>query len=285
MTNPMQIEEIILKNDIRGISLMSKFIDHDSCKNASNLILSNLGTVFITTGFFILNAKAPETDGPPGAIFLGDALEKLGCKVIYITDKYCSPLLRAVKSNQSQIIEFPIMNINESEEYSKKLLQTETPNILISIERCGASADDKYRNMKNEDISNFTAKIDYLFNIHPKTIGIGDGGNEIGMGNIKDHISQSKTLVGYPTISEVTNLIISSVSNWGAYGLLAAISIKSNRNLLPSIKEQSSLIKKIVDLGAVDGFSGTKDYKVDGKDLEENAYILRQLHQLVDNNI
>ena len=105
------------------------------------------------------------------------------------------------------------------------------------------------------------------------------------MGNIKDHISKSKTLVDYPTTSEVTNLIISSVSNWGAYGLLAAISIKSKQNLLPSAKEQISLIKKIVDLGAVDGFSGTKDYKVDGKDLEENTYILRQLHQLVDNNI
>jgi len=285
MTNPMQIEEIILKNDIRGISLMSKFIDHDSCKNASNLILNNVGTVFITTGFFILSAKSPETDGPPGAIFLGNALETLGYRVTYITDKYCSSLLRASKSHEAQIIEFPIMNIDESKKYSEKLLQTENPNILISIERCGASVDYKYRNMKNEDISDFTAKIDYLFNIHPKTIGIGDGGNEIGMGNIKDHISKSKTLVDYPTTSEVTNLIISSVSNWGAYGLLAAISIKSKQNLLPSVKEQISLIKKIVDLGAVDGFSGTKDYKVDGKDLEENTYILKQLHQLVDNNI
>ena len=46
--------------------------------------------------------------------------------------------------------------------------------------------------MRNQDISDNTAKIDCLFGLHHKTIGIGDGGNEIGMGNIETHISKAK---------------------------------------------------------------------------------------------
>ena len=281
----MTIEEIILQNDVRGISKLSNFTEPDSCSNASNLILRNLGTVFITTGFFILSAQAPETDGPPGAIFLGNALEMLGYKVVYVTDKHCSFILDKFKSSQSSIIEFPIFDLTQSKKYSEKILEKESPSILISIERCGASFDQKYRNMRNQDISDNTAKIDCLFGLHPKTIGIGDGGNEIGMGNIETHISKAKTLVEYPTLSKVNNLIIASVSNWGGYGLLAALSIKSNRNLLPNVEYQEEVIKKTVASGAVDGFSGLKENKVDGKDLEENSYILNLLHELVKNKL
>ncbi len=167
----------------------------------------------------------------------------------------------------------------------EKNLEKDSPSILRSTDRCGASFDQKYRNRRNQDISDNTAKIDCLFGLHPKTIGIGDGGNEIGMGNIETHISKAKTLVEYPTLSKVNHLIIASVSNWGGYGLLAALSIKSNRNLLPNVEYQEEVIKKTVASGAVDGFSGLKENKVDGKDLEENSYILNLLHELVKNKL
>jgi hypothetical protein len=281
----MKIEEIILKHDTRGISNFSEAIAANSCASAATLILNNFGKVFITTGFYILSAKSAETDGPPGAIALGNALEKLGYEVIFITDMYCSSLLNAVRSKESKVIEFPIADQKTSKEYSAKLLTEENPNILISIERCGSSSDYKYRNMRNEDISDFTAKIDYMFNMHSQTIGIGDGGNEIGMGNITNQIIKSKTLVEFPTISEVRNLIIASVSNWGAYGLLAALSIQCNRILLPTKEDQEDLIIKLAQMGAVDGFSGSSEYKVDGKELEINSQILQELHNLVTKTI
>ena len=281
----MKIDDIILKHDTRGISKLSEAISDNSCLSAANLILNNSGKVFITTGFYILSAQSPETDGPPGAIALGNTLEKLGYEIVYITDKYCVSILNGLKSKKSRIIEFPILNQKKSKVYSEQLISKEEPNLLISIERCGASFDHKYRNMNNQDISDFTAKIDYLFNLHSKTIGIGDGGNEIGMGNIKNEISKSQTLVDYPTLSKVNNLIIASVSNWGAYGLLAALSIKSNSNLLPDKKDQENIIIKMIQMGAVDGFSGDSICKVDGKELEINSQILKELHELVNKNI
>src|SRR5262249_9775920 len=57
------------------------------------------------------------------------------------------------------------------------------------------------------------------------TIGIGDGGNEIGMGSLPRDIVEHDIPNG-PLIAATTrtdHLIVAGVSNWGAYGLLAAI--------------------------------------------------------------
>ena len=40
-----------------------------------DLILENKGLVFISIGFYIFSAQSSETDGPPGAIALGETLE------------------------------------------------------------------------------------------------------------------------------------------------------------------------------------------------------------------
>ena len=43
----------------------------------------------IVTGFYILARRAySETDGPPGEVAIGSALEQLGYDVAYVTDCY-----------------------------------------------------------------------------------------------------------------------------------------------------------------------------------------------------
>lgn len=276
------IEDIILDHDKRGISELRNLVPQDFCKRSSDLILENPGKVFITTGFYILTAGAAETDGPPGAIAIGNALEKLGYEIVYITDEYAFDMMRECKSEKSRVIDFPIMDKPESEEYAIELLSKENPSILLSIERCSAAQDDKYRNMRDLDITVNTARIDLLFNIHKTTIGIGDGGNEIGMGNVLDGVDKSDKLVSYPAVSTVNELIISSVSNWGGYGLISSLSMSTGKNVLPTIDEDMQIIRRIVDMGAVDGFSGEQTYKVDGFSLEENAHVLQRLHDILD---
>ena len=87
------------------------------------------------------------------------------------------------------------------------------------------------------DFSKFNAKVDYLFEQHPKTIGILDGGNEIGSGNYINEIENIGNIIEYPSIITTSESIISSTSNWGAYGLIAAISLHEKKNLLPTVKE------------------------------------------------
>ena len=282
MGSGLTIEDIILSNDQRGISELRDLVPADYCTRAAELILANTGTILITTGFYILSAGAAETDGPPGAIAIGVGLERLGYKVKYVADEHSSNLLRPYVAKSSDVIDFPITTLPKSVQYAEDILNTENPSVLISIERCAAAADGLYRNMRDLDISDQTAKVDLLFDMHSKTIGIGDGGNEIGLGNVIDGVAKSETLVSYPTVSKVTELIIASVSNWGGYGLLAALSISTDKNVLPTIEEDTERISKMVDLGAVDGFSGEEIYKVDGFDLTENAALLEKLHELVN---
>ena len=282
MGSGLTIEDIILSNDQRGISELRDLVPADYCTRAAELILANTGTILITTGFYILSAGAPETDGPPGAIAIGVGLERLGYKVKYVADEHSSNLLRPYVAESTDVIDFPITTLPKSVQYAEEILNTENPSVLISIERCAAAADGLYRNMRDLDISDRTAKVDLLFDMHSKTIGIGDGGNEIGLGNVIDGVAKSETLVSYPAISKVTELIIASVSNWGGYGLLAGLSISTGQNVLPTVEEDTQRISNMVDLGAVDGFSGERIHKVDGFDLAENAALLEKLHGLVN---
>ena len=52
--------------------------------------------VGIVSGFYVPAAAAGETDGPPGAKLLGQALTQLGIKVDYLTDEWNAPLFRAL---------------------------------------------------------------------------------------------------------------------------------------------------------------------------------------------
>jgi hypothetical protein len=134
--------------------------------------------------------------------------------------------------------------------------------------------------MHGLDISQYNAKLDYLFD-HAVTLGIGDGGNEIGMGNLMGHIRSVETLPDDPTSTRVNRLIIASVSNWGSYGLIAALSLLSKRRLLPSTQQEEEVICRMVDSGAVDGISTQRVYAVDGFSLGENRRTLERLNALL----
>ncbi|MBI2846421.1 MAG: DUF4392 domain-containing protein [Chloroflexi bacterium] len=277
----MTIEDVILSRDNRGISALRGHLPQNFCDEAARFILDNKGTAIIATGFYIRSAAAPETDGPPGAIAMGKALRSLGYNVHYVTDKYSASLLKATATSGEHLVEFPISDHESSQKFAKDLINKVRPTVLISIERCGFSKNKAYLNMRNLDISEFTAKIDYLFTNQKKTVGVGDGGNEIGMGNLAQFIPQVGTLVPDPAVTPVTKLVIASVSNWGAYGLVAALSLLAKKNLLISVDEEKQLIRKIVDLGAVDGISAQRKYAVDAFELEENAKTLAELHSLL----
>lgn len=238
------------------------------------------GSVFILTGWYIPACDAAETDGPAGALAIGRSLDALGFKTHYVSDGHAASLLRQ-STDPERVIEFPVAGSAESEAFAADLLESYAPTLVISIERPGFTGDGTYRNMRGVDISQYSAKLDYLVMAHARTIGIGDGGNEIGMGNLAEHIPAVGKLLDTPCITTVEHLIMASVSNWGAYGLVAALSQETGRNLLPTVEEESLLINRLVELGAVDGVLGKQQPTVDTFSLEENAAILERLRGIV----
>ena len=277
----MTIEDIILSRDQRGISALRKHLPVDFCDQAASLVSERPGTALIITGFYILAAKSNETDGPPGAIATGMALQSLGYEVVYISDKYTAPLMTALADSKARVVDFPIIDDEASKMFALDLLKELDPSVIISTERCGLTDEGLYRNMRGQDISEYTARVDHLFLNHPNTIGIGDGGNELGMGNLAEYTPGVHTLVKKPCVISSTRPIICSVSNWGCYGLIAAISLRRGRNLMPSIELERALVEQCVEMGSVDGKSHKVEPRVDGFTLEENSLALRELRDFV----
>ena len=247
----LDIEKIILQDDTRGMSSLYKRINKGFIERSTDLLLDTKGRIFICSGFYILNSKSPETDGPPGAISLAKTLEALDHDVYFVTDKYSKSIFEGM-SERNKVIEFPITSHAESNKIANDLIKSYDPQLVISIERAGLSFDGKYRNFRGVDFSDYNAKVDYLFEQLPNSIGIGDGGNEIGMGNYKKEILDLG-IYSNPSVITTTENIIASTSNWGAFGLIAGISKKIGKNFLPSVEEGKTMIEKTVELGAVEG--------------------------------
>mgnify|MGYP005848779995 CR=1 FL=1 len=278
------IEDLILQHDKRGISALRPYLPSNFCEQAAQLVLSNPGIAFIVTGFYIIDAEAPETDGPPGALAIGNALTNLDYPVYYVTDRFTESLMHNLTGTKDRVITFPLEDDAASQHYARELLRRYQPSLLISIERCGLTRDGTYLNMRGVDISRYNARIDYLFHHHQKTIGIGDGGNEIGMGNLAEVIPTAHPqLPRNPCVTRVTCPVIASVSNWGGYGLVAALSKLVRRHLLPSVEEERGLIERAVALGAVDGIKKKQVPGVDDFPLEDYSQVLRELHLLLAN--
>ncbi len=229
--------------------------------------------VAIVTGFYIPEAGAGETDGPPGAKVVGDALQKLGVTVDYLTDDFNAPLLAA-------------LGVDAVVEHSR-YLDSARPSHLVSIERAARARDGRYRNMRGHDITATTPPLDELFLEAGRrgltTIGIGDGGNEIGMGRVF-----AETLATIPHGHDIAAIIptdfciAAGVSNWGAYGLAGALSILADQDLLPTAGQCAAQIDAVVKGGgAVDGVTHRRESTVDGLPLADSLRMLEAIRQLI----
>lgn len=273
----MTIDELILVDDKRGISALAPHVPRDSCRRSAQRILdSSPKPVMIVTGFYEIKPGEIETDGPPGALAIGRAVSVLGYEAIYITDRYAARFLEAELEGEAEVIDFPITDSAASQAFADELLLQRPPAVVIAVERCGVTATGQYLNMSGQDLTPYTARTDYLFN-GSATIGVGDGGNEIGMGAVADVIKETPQLPDEPAITRTDEVIICSVSNWGAYGLVAALSSLAETDLLPSVEAESELITRMTERGAVDGAYLTPMAAVDGFSLEENARVLESL--------
>ena len=277
----IEIQNIILEHDYRELSLLSRIMNNFYIKESAEMILENInkGKIIISTGFFEIIPKTIETDGPPGAFSIGNAITKLGGEIIYLIESHTKDFI----GKDQKTIVFPNTTKEKSVEFAKTIIKDYKPSALISIERCGITENNRYLNISRQDISNYNAYIDVLFDLHNNTIGIGDGGNEIGMGNLHDQIVDISGLPDNPSTTTVSHLIISSCSNWGSYGLIAAISKIVGKNLLPSVEQGKKYIRKLVDNGAVEGMSGKKYYGVDGRNLDDDSVCLQRLHDNLKN--
>lgn len=271
-----RIEDTILCYSHRGITKIRPYLPQGYIAETAAAILGKpRKTIFLTTGFYIpTDSGAAETDGPPGIYALAKALSGLHFRPIIITDDICKGLF------EPEGLQVVYLTGQENGEDFHELLADYQPVAFLSVERCGHNDQRQYANMKGVSISEKTAPVDRLFELARRqgilTVGVGDGGNEIGMGNVAAALVREKVL-RHPCIVPADKLIIATTSNWGAFGLAAWLSILSSRNLLISFREYMSFLDSIVRKGCVDGISRKPQMTVDGFPPETEQEIFSRL--------
>lgn len=269
------LDQIILSYSQRGMDRIYNHYQKEFCKEAA-VAFNELkkGVVFIYTGFFVQNTG--ETDGPIGAYFLYKGLEKLGFEPIILTDIFSRDFFF-----DSRLI--CIKKGEDTRENFISLLNELKPVANFSIERLGRDKQGFYKNSKNEDISEFTPKLDLLYSLADTLkLAIGDGGNEIGMGVFYDFLKQN--VYANPCSIECDYPIIASVSNWGAYGFLAHLQFLTKVEILPSFSQINEFLEHILNKGAIDGLTKKAQMSVDSKSILVDKEILDKLNKLILNS-
>ena len=83
-----------------------------------------------------------------------------------------------------------------------------------------------------------------------------------------------------PAVVSSTKPVLGRSSDWGCYGIIAALSRLTKSDLLPTGKQVQDFIVDIVDRGVVTG-SGRKKYEVDGRSLDDQAELISRLRAVL----
>lgn len=255
--------------------------------------------VYVITGFYIPGATPPafETDGPLGAVFLCRALQPLGVSTWFLTEQRC---WRALAFGFANIDGKPAdLWANDSEPLamvathreSKQTPASATMSHTITLERVGPASDGRCYSMRGIDVTErHSPSFSGLYAAHcpGKTIGIGDGGNEIGMGKIP-HETIVKNIPNGDLIHcrvPTDHLIVCGVSNWGAYALAAGVyvlrGVKPPSDLFDPDREREILEVMVREGPLVDGVTGKQTATVDGLTWDEYVKPLIRIREILE---
>ncbi|XP_010159175.1 PREDICTED: UPF0317 protein C14orf159 homolog, mitochondrial, partial [Eurypyga helias] len=270
------------------------------------LSISHARSVLITTGFPTHFTYEPpeENDGPPGALAIAAILQALEKEVAIVTDQRAMNLNKKIieEAVQLGILKRPVPLLSYQRAGADSALMFLCENgdpgrprfdHLIAIERAGMAADGNYYNARKVNIKHLVDPIDELF-LAAQTIpgvtttGVGDGGNELGMGKVKDAVKKhikNGDVIACDVEADFT--IVAGVSNWGGYAIACALYVLSTcethdrylrkavgfpqlskkkvwLSALPSVTKEENLLRTLVRHRVRSGKTASLEMEVDG---------------------
>ena len=265
------IEELMVARNPRGMQRARAALTPGYFQRAADSLRDLHGTVIIGTGFPVLDTF--ETDGPAGAIALYDSLQSLGARPIIA----CGPPLSQALDPDYRVLALTARDPDAARAEAAAQLAQLQPAAVISIEHPGLTDDGRYYNMRGEDITARCSFFDpFLTLADCATIAIGDGGNEIGMGNI-GHAMAALDIRGSTT--GCGELLVADVSNWGAYGLIALLGRWAGRDLLAELSPEA-VLDYLSARGSVDGVTRQNTPTEDGLPAADGVRLIQQLRTL-----
>lgn len=257
--------------------------------------------VFLTTGAGNpMTLPQGETDGPSGTAFLARVLHARGHQIVVASDPAFLPGVVAsfaaigLSSDESgsgdrfEVQEWPL-GVQAGRQATAALLE-KYPDLSagIFIEKPGPNDRGVFHTSGGkpkdpEMVSHLHLLAEALTERQRVTIGIGDGGNEVGFGRVGRALESTLALArdcgcgcggGIVNATWVDALISASTSNWGAYGAAVALALVTHESrALPPIEAVRATVEASVNAGANDGYSGQNVSTVDGTSLAASEAI------------
>jgi hypothetical protein len=312
--------------DLTGVGLIGKIGEAlerrqpgPACMGAAEIIVGAVsakgGPVLIATGF-PEGGGVPETDGPVGAALLARALFLgLGVESVIVVDEDWEAMMRQTCLGAGlSPMPFPSSGVIEpiaflrpvyirtvpkdaegARTVSDELLTQTRPSLLVAIERPGANANGLYHGLGGRPLDGMVGDLDYLFRTGKELglpfIGIGDGGNELGMGVIAEDLPRFSPKAadcgipgrgGVAAATAASHLVVANVSNWGATGIIAALAaLLDNEIVFHEPELEVRCIEQCVAGGGVDGMFMAPEPAVDGIPAREWEGLVRTLRASV----
>jgi len=260
-------------------------------------------TVVVLTGFPIPPGMVHETDGPAGAVSLARALDVgLGANVVLACEPTATDICaataragglhvddRAVAFEHDRALSvepFPT-EPEDARTYAADLLDLD-PAAVVAVEKAGPNRRGVYHNLTGRDISEHAAEVGPLYDRleDPLTVAVGDGGNEVGMGAVASEIREQiphgdscQCECGSGITCDITTdlLVPAAVSNWGAHGVVACLSVVLDRPLLHDPDIERRMLVEGSLAGAIDGITGGTEGNCDGLSPDTHAAMVRLL--------
>ncbi|XP_028923583.1 D-glutamate cyclase, mitochondrial isoform X1 [Ornithorhynchus anatinus] len=303
------VQKIRELENIIAIDPGNRGMKHLFCRDEllkTSLSMSHARSVLITTGFptHFKHDPPEETDGPPGAIAMAAVLQALDKEVALVVDQRALDLHRKIIEDavQQGVLKTPVplMSYQGGDAESARMFLCKdgdrgSPRFdhLVAIERSGRAADGNYYNARKINIKHLVDPIDDLFLAAQEipgitTSGVGDGGNELGMGKVKEAVK--KHIKNGDVIAcdvEADFAITAGVSNWGGYAVACSLYILNTDEVherylrkavgqpslfkapawslaLPSVSKEEKLLNILVQYKVRSGVTGNLGLEVDG---------------------
>ena len=267
------------------------------------------GTVILTTGSVSrawITTDLGENDGPSGAAAIARALV-LGrnATCVMLCEETLLPAIRNVcqsaglfpvtleqaaiaKADKSlaTIVMLPYATDDEGgKAQATQMLDELKPDLLFSTERVGRNEAGVYHSMKGIDYGMGRARVDFLFDEGLArgipVVAVGDGGNEVGMGKVADHVKahvpygdtcQCGCGGGIGAVTSCDVLVTAACSNWGCTAIAAAMAARAgDARLLHTPEREALLLDSMVANGLINSTHGIVDDSVDG--FSRNSHI------------
>ena len=182
---------------------------------------------------------------------------------------------------------------DDAQAVSDQILTDLDIKAAIATEKIGRNSEGIYHSSLGTDMSQGMGMLDVLFEEAMRrgilTIGIGDGGNEIGYGLIEDTVRQHKLYGdmcrcpcgrGIATTAKTDVLITTEVSNWGCSALSAALLSLLD---MPNSVHGPSLEHRVLEATARAGFihlATEVSTSVDSFDMDVGLAIVQLIRDL-----